>query len=64
MRLLCRRAVDFKIVELAALAGDAEFVAGLGRMSDAGGLEVTDGLAVEDNADPVSYTHLTLPTSP
>ena len=53
--LLRRRVIDLKIVELAGvtrgLAGDAEFEAGFGGVGDARRLEVTDGLAVEDDAD-------------
>jgi len=48
--LLRRRVIDLEIVDQAALAGDTEFIAGLGGMSDTRGLEVTDGLAIEDDA--------------
>ena len=53
--LFGRRVIDLKIVKLAAvtggLAGDAEFKTRLGGVGDARRLEVTDGFAVEDDAD-------------
>src|SRR5205809_1072955 len=44
------RVPDLDVVEEAVLAGDAELDLGLGRVADAGGLEVAGGLAVDRRA--------------